>query len=1463
MKTLPLVPALAVLAFVLSGCPLATPIQPPAPASTNPPSAPTGLSAVSQMSCAATLSWTDASSDETGFKVYQSLASGSGYTLTKTLAAGETTCECFGLAPGATHYFRVTAYNTAGESAPADASCPTVAFSGDTIFMTGITFNGQTLALADPVLNVAPGAAITGQISMSVHNSNAANDIFPIGLAPTWGDRKSNYVAVSAHQPPGNASYTFDLSLLAPSTVGTYSLVAVCAPELDVGDIMSCTNWFYGPEKWDDGNDVADTAQEYLQYSVSHGFTLFKVLFNGGAYQWAERGASAIKVVVAQPQGPVVPTGLRVTGITTTSVSLAWDATAGATGYNVRRDTSPTGSFADVVPSGAAPSCTDGGRSPGTTYYYKVQAFNGSGSSPFTDPVGATTASGNGSILVPGTYGTLQQAMSAAGSGDTIEVTGGPYTLAADFTIKSGVTLVLNPGVQINGGDRIIYVSGTLNASGATFTDIAWVYFQSTGGGTVSGCTFADTNNTNDSYALFLEAGATPNLSANTITGYDTDRVALGGSVSRNWSLPKYDRSYFLNSALSVSSGSTLSFASGVTIDGNNMTIIVYGTLNASGVTFSNIAALDFQSTGGGTVTGCTFVDTDNTSDTYALFLEAGSTPILSSNTITDYDTDKIALGGSVSRNWSLPKYDRSYYLNSALSVSSGSTLSFASGVTIDGNNMTIIVYGTLNASGVTFSNIAALDFQSTGGGTVTGCTLVDTDNTSDTYAIFLEAGTTPNLSADTISGYDTDKIALGGAMSTNWSLPKYDRDYYLNSGLSVSSGFTLSFASGVTIDGNNMTISVSGTLNANGVTFSNIAALYFQSTGGGTVMGCTLTDTDNTSDTYAIFLEAGATPNLSANTITDYDTVRIALGGSVGRNWSLPKYDRDYYLNSGLSVSSGFTLSFASGVSIDGNNMTISVSGTLNAGGVTFSNIAALYFQSTGGGTVTGCTLTDTDNTSDSYAIFLDGGSVPDLSGNTITDYDTAKIALGGSVGRNWSLPKYDRDYYLNSGLSVSSGFTLSFASGVTVDGNNMTISVSGTLNAGGVTFSNIAVLYFQSTGGGTVTGCTLTDTDNTSDSYAVFLEGGSTPSLSTNTITGYATDKIALNGSVSRNWALPKYDKDFSLYGNLSVTSGYTLSIASGVAIDGNNKIITVYGTLSGNTVTFANLGYVSFQSTGGGSLTNCTLTDTDNLVESYAIFLEGGSVPELSDNSIIGYATDKIALSGSVGRNWALPKYDKDFSLYGNLSVTAGYTLSIASGAAFEGNNKTITVYGTFSANGATFTNLGYVSFQSTGGGSLTNCTLTDTDNLTEDYAIFLEGGSVPELSGNTITDYATDKIALSGSVGRNWALPKYDKDFSLYGNLSVTAGYTLSIASGAAFEGNNKTITVYGNLTVTGAAFTNIGGIIFRSTGSGTVSSCSLTDTDNVSDANAIYIYAGSTPTISGNSFSGFVADVVYQ
>ena len=173
------------------------------------------------------------------------------------------------------------------------------------------------------------------------------------------------------------------------------------------------------------------------------------------------------------PQGtdPSAPTGLAATA-GNQQVSLAWNASGGATSYHVKRSTTHGGPYSQI----AAPTntnYTDTGLTNGTTYYYVVSAVNATGESanssevsatPSTDavatippaPTGLTATAGNQQIV-------LNWNASSGATGYHVKrgsASGGPYAQVASPTGTS------DTDTGLTNGTTYYYVVSGLNSAG-------------------------------------------------------------------------------------------------------------------------------------------------------------------------------------------------------------------------------------------------------------------------------------------------------------------------------------------------------------------------------------------------------------------------------------------------------------------------------------------------------------------------------------------------------------------------------------------------------------------------------------------------------------------------------------------------------------------------------------------------------------------------------------------------------------------------------------------------------------------------------------------------------------------------------------------------------------------------------------------------------------------------------------
>ncbi|MBI9104880.1 MAG: choice-of-anchor D domain-containing protein [Spirochaetales bacterium] len=104
-------------------------------------------------------------------------------------------------------------------------------------------------------------------------------------------------------------------------------------------------------------------------------------------------GESLLSDVISGTPGnlPATPSNLRVTGMTGTSVDLAWDAVSGVENYNLTRSTSSDGTYVSIY-KGVQLTYQDTGLIENTEYFYKIEAENTYGTGVSSSYLSVTTS---------------------------------------------------------------------------------------------------------------------------------------------------------------------------------------------------------------------------------------------------------------------------------------------------------------------------------------------------------------------------------------------------------------------------------------------------------------------------------------------------------------------------------------------------------------------------------------------------------------------------------------------------------------------------------------------------------------------------------------------------------------------------------------------------------------------------------------------------------------------------------------------------------------------------------------------------------------------------------------------------------------------------------------------------------------------------------------------------------------
>jgi len=187
-----------------------------------------------------------------------------------------------------------------------------------------------------------------------------------------------------------------------------------------------------------------------------------------GTFNWSTRIASFKFPSCGATTAPAAPTLVATAG--NAQVSLSWNASSGATSYNVLRSTTSGGPYSTIATGVTTTSYTDTGLTNGTTYYYVVQALNSAGTSPNSNQASATpTCSAPAApTVLSATAGNAQVSLSwVASSGATSynvkrsTVSGGPYT-----TIATGITTTSYTDTGVTNGTTYYYVVSAVNSCG-------------------------------------------------------------------------------------------------------------------------------------------------------------------------------------------------------------------------------------------------------------------------------------------------------------------------------------------------------------------------------------------------------------------------------------------------------------------------------------------------------------------------------------------------------------------------------------------------------------------------------------------------------------------------------------------------------------------------------------------------------------------------------------------------------------------------------------------------------------------------------------------------------------------------------------------------------------------------------------------------------------------------------------
>jgi transcriptional regulator CtsR/regulation of enolase protein 1 (concanavalin A-like superfamily) len=439
------------------------------------PSAPSGLAATAVSSTQINLSWTDNSSNETGFKIERKTGSAGTYAEIATVGAGVTSYSNTGLTASTNYFYRVRATNAAGDSAYSNEANTTTlttppnaptglgatAVSSSQIDLSWTDVANETGYKIERKTGV--GGTYTQIASVAAGVVTYSNTGLTVNTTYYYRVRATNAGGDSPYSNEANAT-TFDDIPAAPSGLGA-TAVSTTQINLSWGDNAPNETGFKIERKTGAGGTYAEIT------TVGANVTSYNDtgLSDTTTYYYRVRATNAIgdssysneaNATTFTPV-PAAPSDLSATAISSSQIDLSWtDNSSNETGFKIERKTGSGGTYSQVATVGAGVTTySDTALIVNTTYYYRVRATNSGGDSPYSGEANATTLN----VIPPAPSNLMATAVSTTQinlswtsnsvneTGFKIErKTGSGGTYSEIATVGAGVTTYNNTGLTAN-----------------------------------------------------------------------------------------------------------------------------------------------------------------------------------------------------------------------------------------------------------------------------------------------------------------------------------------------------------------------------------------------------------------------------------------------------------------------------------------------------------------------------------------------------------------------------------------------------------------------------------------------------------------------------------------------------------------------------------------------------------------------------------------------------------------------------------------------------------------------------------------------------------------------------------------------------------------------------------------------------------------------------------------------------
>ena len=372
------------------------------------PATPTGLTATAVSGTEIDLAWTDNASNEDGFRIERCEGAGcTSFAEIATVGPNVTTYANTGATAGTSYSYQMRAYGVAGNSGysnTATATPPTVPASPTGLTATAVSGTQNELAWTDNATNEdgyrierCAGAGCTTFAQIATVGAN----VVTYRDAGLTGGTSYSY-QVRAYNVAGNSGYSNTATGLPPTVpVPPSALTAtpVSGTQIDLVWTDNAVNEDgFRVERCEGAGctsfaEIATVGANVVTYRDAGLTAGASYSYRVRAHNVAGNSGYSNTATAVPPAVPVSPTGLTVTAVSATQIDLAWtDNATNEDGFRIERcNGAGCTTFAEITTVGAnVVTYQDAGLTAGTSYSYRVRAYNVAGSSGYSNTATAT-----------------------------------------------------------------------------------------------------------------------------------------------------------------------------------------------------------------------------------------------------------------------------------------------------------------------------------------------------------------------------------------------------------------------------------------------------------------------------------------------------------------------------------------------------------------------------------------------------------------------------------------------------------------------------------------------------------------------------------------------------------------------------------------------------------------------------------------------------------------------------------------------------------------------------------------------------------------------------------------------------------------------------------------------------------------------------------------------------------------